>query len=42
VSDAWVTWWSEVAFAEKFVDAAPDLDVSGPYHYGEYDSGSSG
>jgi len=38
VADAWATWRSEVAFAEKFVDAAPDLDVSGIYQYGEYDA----
>ncbi|MEU4744196.1 DinB family protein [Actinosynnema sp. NPDC023658] len=29
VEDAWATWRAEVAFAERFVDAAPDLDVLG-------------
>jgi uncharacterized damage-inducible protein DinB len=36
VADAWTTWRSEVAFAEKFVDAAPDLDVTGTYTYGDH------
>jgi Protein of unknown function (DUF664) len=40
VADAWATWRSEVAFAEKFVEAAPDLDISGMYQYGEYDAGA--
>ena len=40
VADAWATWRSEVAFAEKFVDAAPDLDISGTYQYGEYGAGA--
>jgi hypothetical protein len=39
VADAWATWRSEVAFAEKLVDAAPDLDVSASYQYGEYGAG---
>jgi hypothetical protein len=29
VADAWQTWRSEVAFAERYVDEAPDLDVAG-------------
>ncbi|QNN55050.1 DinB family protein [Nocardioides mesophilus] len=29
VAEAWDTWRSEVAFAEKFVAEAPDLDVLG-------------
>ncbi|MBB5803437.1 putative damage-inducible protein DinB [Saccharothrix ecbatanensis] len=29
VEDAWATWRSEVAFAERFVAEAPDLDVLG-------------
>ncbi|GAB2963364.1 DinB family protein [Saccharothrix stipae] len=29
VKDAWATWRAEVAFAERFVAAAPDLDVPG-------------
>jgi hypothetical protein len=40
VADAWSTWRSEVAFAEKFVEAAPDLGIRGTYHYGEYGGGS--
>jgi uncharacterized damage-inducible protein DinB len=39
VSDAWATWRSEVAFAEKFVDTAPDLEIRGTYSYGN-DSGT--
>jgi uncharacterized damage-inducible protein DinB len=39
VADAWATWRAEVAFAEKFVDAAPDLNVKGTYTWGD-DSGS--
>jgi hypothetical protein len=34
VAEAWDTWRSEVAFAEKFVDEAPDLDVSGRFDDG--------
>jgi uncharacterized damage-inducible protein DinB len=40
VAEAWDTWRAEVAFAEKFVDEAPDLDVSGTFQRGEYDSGT--
>ncbi|WP_179118426.1 DinB family protein [Saccharothrix sp. ALI-22-I] len=29
VEDAWTTWRAEVAFAERFVAEAPDLDVLG-------------
>jgi uncharacterized damage-inducible protein DinB len=29
VADAWNTWRAAVAFAEKFVDEAPSLDVAG-------------
>ena len=27
--EAWAAWRDEVAFAEAFVDAAPDLDITG-------------
>jgi len=39
VAEAWDTWRSEVAFAEKFVDEAPDLDVAGHFDHGGGDSG---
>ncbi|MER7378208.1 DinB family protein [Streptomyces lanatus] len=29
VAEAWATWRSEVAFAERFVDEAPSLDIIG-------------
>jgi uncharacterized damage-inducible protein DinB len=29
VADAWATWRAEVAFAERFVAEAPDLDLEG-------------
>jgi len=29
VAEAWEVWRSEVAFAERFVAEAPDLDVTG-------------
>jgi uncharacterized damage-inducible protein DinB len=29
VAEAWSTWRAEVAFAERFVDEAPDLDLVG-------------
>jgi hypothetical protein len=29
VTQAWDAWRDEVAFAERFVDGAPDLDVTG-------------
>jgi uncharacterized damage-inducible protein DinB len=29
VSEAWAAWREEVSFAESYVDAAPDLEVSG-------------
>ncbi len=35
VAEAWETWWAEVAFAERFVAEAPDLDITGNYDYGE-------
>ncbi|MFE2564861.1 mycothiol transferase [Streptomyces mirabilis] len=31
VADAWDTWRSEVAFAERFVDEARDLDITGTH-----------
>lgn len=34
VAHAWATWRAEVAFAERFVAEAPDLDVTGSYDYG--------
>jgi len=41
VADAWQTWRSEVAFAERFVAEAPDLGVTGDYDYGPaYEPGS--
>ena len=40
VAEAWDTWRSEVAFAEKFVAEAPDLGVKGDFHFEQYDSGS--
>ena len=29
VAEAWDAWRAEVAFADQFVDAAPDLDITG-------------
>ena len=29
VTESWITWRAEVAFAERFVAGAPDLDVAG-------------
>jgi hypothetical protein len=29
VAEAWSTWRAELAFAERFVDAASDLDLVG-------------
>jgi uncharacterized protein DUF664 len=41
VAEAWKTWRAEVAFAERLVDEAPDLDITGDYDYGEpYEPGS--
>ncbi len=40
VAEAWRTWRSEVAFAEQFVDEAPDLEFSGTFPDGEFASGS--
>jgi uncharacterized protein DUF664 len=41
VAEAWETWRAEVAFAERFVAEAPDLDITGDYDYGEpYEPGS--
>jgi uncharacterized damage-inducible protein DinB len=36
VAQAWDTWRAEVAFAERFVADAPDLEVTGDHrHYGQ-------
>jgi Protein of unknown function (DUF664) len=35
VAAAWETWRTEVAFADRFVAEAPDLDVTGSYDYGQ-------
>jgi hypothetical protein len=41
VAEAWETWRGEVAFAERLVAEAPDLDVTGDYDYGPpYEPGS--
>ena len=40
VTEAWATWRSEVAFAEKFVEAAPNLDITGTFNHEAKDSGS--
>jgi len=41
VAEAWEAWRGEVAFAERFVAEAPDLDVTGDYDYGPpYEPGS--
>jgi Protein of unknown function (DUF664) len=40
VAEAWDTWRTAVAFAEKFVEEAPDLDVSGDFDHGESDRGT--
>jgi uncharacterized damage-inducible protein DinB len=40
VAEAWDSWRSAVAFAEEFVQEAPDLDVSGAYDHGEQDRGT--
>jgi uncharacterized damage-inducible protein DinB len=29
VAEAWKVWWDEVAFADRFVAEAPDLDITG-------------
>jgi hypothetical protein len=34
VDDAWAAWREEVRFAERFVDEAPDLEVTGTYRDG--------
>lgn len=34
VEDAWAAWREEVRFAERFVDEAPDLEVTGTYRGG--------
>ena len=34
VDDAWAAWHEEVRFAERFVDEAPDLEVTGTYRDG--------
>jgi uncharacterized damage-inducible protein DinB len=33
--EAWQTWRTEVAFAEQLVEEAPDLEMSGPYRWGD-------
>ena len=41
VAEAWATWRAEVAFDERLVAEAPDLDVTGDYDYGPgYEPGS--
>jgi len=41
VAEAWERWRAEVAFAERLVAEAPDLDITGDYDYGEpYEPGS--
>ena len=35
VAEAWAAWRAEVAFAESFVAAAPDLAITGRSRYGE-------
>jgi hypothetical protein len=40
VADAWATWRSEVAFAEQFVGAAPDLEVRSACDHGQDDGRS--
>jgi hypothetical protein len=37
VSDAWATWQAEVGFAERFVSAAADLDITGDTNGGSGD-----
>jgi uncharacterized damage-inducible protein DinB len=32
VAEAWEAWRAEVAFAERFVDEAPSLEVTGEHH----------
>jgi uncharacterized protein DUF664 len=34
VDEAWAAWREEVRFAERFVDEAPDLEVTGTYRGG--------
>ena len=40
VRQAWENWRTEIAFAEKFVADAPDLDVRGHYDQGPEDRGT--
>jgi hypothetical protein len=40
VTEAWATWRSEVAFAEKFVEAAPNLNITGSFNHEAYGTGS--
>ncbi len=40
VGRAWDAWRAEVAFAERFVIGAPDLEVAGHYDHGPYDQGT--
>ena len=34
VADAWARWREECAFSDRFIDDAPDLDVTGEAHGG--------
>jgi uncharacterized damage-inducible protein DinB len=40
VGQAWDNWRAEIAFAEAFVDEAPDLDIRGSYDQGSDDRGT--
>lgn len=40
VAWAWENWRAEIAFAERLVAQAPDLDVTGSYDHGTDDRGS--
>jgi uncharacterized damage-inducible protein DinB len=35
VEEAWRQWREECAFSDRFIDAAPDLDVTGEAHSGQ-------
>jgi hypothetical protein len=39
VAEAWTAWRAEVAFATRFVAAAPDLDITGDDSANEHGSG---
>ena len=32
VAEAWNAWWDEIAFAERFVRDAPDLEMTAKHH----------